>query len=148
MTKLEMLRAAVVAAVIFGCADADDGKLSGYTYCAGDSDCPSGQVCDLDDTKDAYCTPACAEDEVCPTQVSCPSLEPVGKKCWITQTPSGEDRGVCDQFQGYYGPNSCRDAEESDDSCIPNGDACGPSATYVDACCSGYCGEHGTCSTD
>jgi hypothetical protein len=137
----------VVAAVLgSACAGASDNdKVAGYTYCTRDADCPGGQVCDQDDTEDSYCTPRCTDDESCPTQVGCPSLSPVGKQCWIEQQLEAEERGVCDQFQGYYGPNSCRAAEADENACIPNGNACGPSDSYVDACCSGYCGETGTC---
>lgn len=31
--------------------------------------------------------------------------------------------------------------------CINNGNACGPARQAVAACCSGYCGENGTCET-
>lgn len=33
----------------------------------------------------------------------------------------------------------------TDCACIPNGNACGPSNSDVEACCSGHCGDHGTC---
>lgn len=135
----------VVVAASVSCADESDDRVAGYTYCKRDADCPTGEVCDEDDTEDSYCTPSCTDDETCPTQVGCPSLSPVGKACWVAAQLEAEERGVCDQFQGYYGPNSCRAADEDDDACIPNDNACGPSDTYVAACCSGYCGETGTC---
>ena len=34
----------------------------------------------------------------------------------------------------------------TDCACIPNGNACGPSGTDVAACCSGHCGDTGTCN--
>lgn len=134
----------IVVAALLAC-EPEPSKVSGYTYCSADAECPSGQVCETDDTKDSYCTPTCESEEMCPTQVGCPSLSPVGKQCYVEPGDQGIERGECDQFQGYYGPNSCRDASEDDGSCIPNGNACGPSNTYVDACCSGFCGETGTC---
>lgn len=128
---------ALVAAFAFACgSDPDGGKVSGYTYCAGDADCPSGQVCEIDDTNDAYCTPTCSEDDMCPTQVGCPSLSPVGKKCYVEPGFEGIDRGECDQFQGYYGPNSCRDAP------VDGGEAGGddPECSY-DSECSSQCSD-------
>ncbi len=95
------LVAIVVGALGLACGSSS-GKVAGYIYCSRDSDCPAGQVCDEDDTKDSYCTPGCTTDDECPTQVSCPSLSPVGKKCWMEPQLEATARGVCDQFQGLF----------------------------------------------
>lgn len=116
--------------------DDEDEKVAGFVYCAGDSDCPSGYVCENDDTRDAYCTPTCMEDADCPTQIGCPSLSPVGKKCYFESGFEGVDRYECDQFQGYYGPNSCRDAEPGGDG----GDGNSPECSF-DSECSSSCSD-------
>lgn len=72
-------------------------------------------MCETDDTRDTYCTPTCSEDDMCPTQVGCPSRSPVGKRCCFEPGFEGIERGECDLFQGYYGPNSCEAAPEEDD---------------------------------
>lgn len=101
--------ALAMAALALACSSkSNGGKISGYTYCSHDVDCPSGQVCDQDDPNDSYCTPGCMEDADCPTQVNCPTLTPVAKRCEFSTQSETKERGVCDQFQGAVGPNSCR----------------------------------------
>jgi hypothetical protein len=53
------------------------------------------------------------------------------------------DISECDpknDISNYLGALEC-----SGPSCIRNGNACGPSDTFVSACCSEYCGPNGTC---
>ncbi len=45
-----------------------------------------------------------------------------------------------DQISNCSGHLQCTEC-----SCIPKGNACGPSGKAVAACCSGFCGAHGTC---
>lgn len=78
--------------------------------CESDADCPAGEGCDTEygSNSDAYCTPLCAFDSECPHQLLCGERGTDGQQC----AGVGEHRdgkGVCDQFDGSNGPNSCED---------------------------------------
>jgi hypothetical protein len=85
--------------------------------CSSDGDCPNGQGCHLQVPTDGYCTPLCTcsdgttscDNDVavdCPVQNQCkgstdapkPECKEVGKH---------EGKGVCDLFNGAYGPKTC-----------------------------------------
>lgn len=138
--------ALLLAALLLACAaDAEEDRVPGYTRCGADADCPGGQVCETDDTRDAYCTPTCTDHDQCPTQVSCPGLSPVTKVCYDEPGFEGIVRGECDQFQGYYGPSSCLEAPVDggegggDDAECSFDSECSSSCSECPGCRSGSC---------
>lgn len=100
--------AAVVLAfgAIFACGSSDQGSKR----CSSDDDCGLGMGCDLDDPDDGYCAKLCLEDTDCPSQQSCGDPVSGGECDDVGNHHKG--RGVCDLYDGKYGPNSCRAAAE------------------------------------
>lgn len=79
-----------------------------WQSCTTDGDCSAGEGCDTEDGElaDGYCTPLCDEDAGCPTGYDCPS----GAKNQPGECDERGDhagRGICDQFDGVYGPTTC-----------------------------------------
>jgi hypothetical protein len=86
-----------------------DGGISGFESCSSDSDCPSGQGCDTEggSITDGYCSPLCSDDATCPMGYDCPGAQKnqPGECDEIGEHTGGQ--GVCDQFDGTSGPNTC-----------------------------------------
>lgn len=108
-----MRRALSLAATLFfACTNSSGGEAGGigtYQSCATDSDCPQGQGCDTEggQSTDGYCTPLCAADTDCPTGFDCPS-EAKNQPGECDELGDHRDaKGVCDQFDGVSGPNTC-----------------------------------------
>jgi hypothetical protein len=74
--------------------------------CTKDADCPSGQAC-KPETGDPYCAPLCTSDGACPTQQQCTGSTDLPKQeCKEIGSHAGGS-GVCDLFNGSYGPVTC-----------------------------------------
>jgi hypothetical protein len=142
----------ILALALISCGS---GKDSRYTYCQRDADCPNGMVCDEDDPNDSYCTPACNTDSDCPSQVTCPGESSTGPHCENERQAESQARNVCDQFQGYYGPNSCKTASPSSGNhhsggCTSDGECSSHCSDDCYQCLSGSCscgyrGVSGSC---
>jgi hypothetical protein len=99
----------VIAACSSSSGGGGGGAISGFQSCSSDSECPSGQGCDNEggSITDGYCTPLCSDDTGCPMGYDCPSgaKDQPGECDEVGAHGSGQ--GVCDQFDGAEGPNTC-----------------------------------------
>jgi hypothetical protein len=101
-----MRRVFFVAISSLAVATACGGGSSGGG-CRTDNDCPAGQGCKTE-TVDSYCAPLCTDPSTCPTQSQCNgSTDLPQKECKEVGSPTG-GMGVCDLYNGAYGPNTCR----------------------------------------
>lgn len=134
------MRASVALIVSFlAVACSSSSGIAGLQKCRSDADCKSGEVCDEDDPNDSYCTPTCTSDSQCPPQLDCPDLSPTPPKCYQEQQLETASRGVCDQFHGLRGPNSCKTATPS--SSDPKKEC------SYDSQCSSKCSDCPRCSS-
>lgn len=110
-----MLRYGIAAFLLFGsiaaCSSSSDGEggISGFKHCTSDTDCPSGQGCESEggSITDGYCSPLCSDDSTCPMGYDCPGAakNQPGECDELGEHTGGQ--GVCDQFDGASGPNTC-----------------------------------------
>lgn len=146
----------IVAAGFLGCVSSsssdDSGGIGNYTSCTADSQCPTGQGCDTEGgtLSPGYCTPLCDTDNDCPMGFDCPSgTKNQPGECDELGAHSG--RGVCDQFDGKYGPSTCKGGGGgsgslspcSSDSQCPTGEGCDTEGGQLSP---GYCTP--LCDTD
>ncbi|MBK8997061.1 MAG: hypothetical protein IPM35_15115 [Myxococcales bacterium] len=161
MRRLIAISALSLTAAFSGCvsSSSNDGSGSGignYQSCTADSQCPTGQGCDTEggSLSPGYCTPLCDSDNQCPMGFDCPSgVKNQPGECDDIGSHSG--RGICDQFDGPYGPTTCTGngsggsggggghAPCSSDSQCPTGQGCDTEGGQLSP---GYCTP--LCDTD
>lgn len=109
---MRMTRAAfvVVGTIVAGWAVACSGGSSSggvaAQSCSKETDCPSGQGCKTE-SNDGYCAPLCKAASSCPTQQQCiGSTDAPKPECKEVGSHTGGN-GVCDLYNGSYGPRTC-----------------------------------------
>ena len=114
MITRKLMAIAIVGAFAAACSSGSGGGGGGanpgsYQHCTTDSECPTGQACDTEhgSSSDGYCTPLCSTDNECPMGYDCPGLvkDQPGECDEICDHAGGH--GLCDQFNGVAGPNTC-----------------------------------------
>lgn len=110
---------AVLFALVACSSSGSSGKppITNPQSCTADGDCPAGQGCHLQVPTDGYCTPlcTCSDDTTscsndvavdCPVQNQCKGSTDAPKpECKEVGAHAG--KGVCDLFNGAYGPKTC-----------------------------------------
>ncbi len=102
-----------IAVVAWSCAS-DDAASAGkpdasvsLTPCKTDTECPAGQACETSSGSDSYCAPLCSAPADCPKGYDCPGLVLGAPGACAEVGAHAGGKGVCDQFAGNNGPNSC-----------------------------------------
>jgi hypothetical protein len=109
-----LLAGQLALALAFGCASGSSGGGAGAGYgsqkhCSSDAECPAGEGCDTEggSSSDGYCTPLCSTDGECPMKFQCPGGRVEPGDCDEVGDHAG-GKGVCDQYKGSKGPNTCQ----------------------------------------
>ena len=106
----------VIVAFGWGCfgsgcssSDGESGVQGSFQSCVVDDDCPSGMGCESEggSSADGYCSPLCTSDGSCPVGYDCPGAAKNQPGECDEVGDHRDGMGVCDQFDGVYGPNTC-----------------------------------------
>jgi hypothetical protein len=86
------------------------------TLCLSDAECGSGQGCLTVSSSEKYCAPLCLDGAGCPAKMQCPLydllLSSEAPTCVELGVHQG-DSGVCDLYEGNFGPITCGSAGAS-----------------------------------
>ncbi len=96
-----------------------DGESSAKVpmLCATDADCGSGRGCLTVSASEKYCAPLCQSGAGCPNKMECPLYDLLLSSQAPTCVESGAHEGgagVCQLYEGNYGPTSCPSANPTD----------------------------------
>lgn len=104
--RIHAVSAVLVCFVMVACGDNGSSGTPPKT-CGADADCDPGQGCHSG-PNERYCAPLCVQSTACPQPQACEgAARRTDAQCQDVGI-HGNGQGVCDLYNGSYGPSTCQ----------------------------------------